>query len=56
MWEHCPKTTHRFIAFAQRLDDQKGVNAAAKWQDILVSPRLHTVFLHTVLPGSSHPC
>ena len=37
LWEHCPKTVHRFAAFAQRLDDRKGINIALKWQDILVS-------------------
>ncbi len=50
MWEHYPKTTHRFIAFAQRLDDQKRVTVAAKWQEILVSPHQHAVLLHTMSP------
>ena len=49
MWEHCPKTTHRFIAFAQHLDDRKGVNAAAKWQDILVSSHLQSVPVYCVV-------
>ena len=37
LWEHCPRTVHRFVAFAQRLDDRHGVNAAVKWRDIAVS-------------------
>ena len=37
LWEHCPRTVHRFAAFAQRLDDKRGVNAALKWRDIAVS-------------------
>ncbi len=37
LWEHCPRTVHRFVAFAQRLDDRQGVNAALKWRDIAVS-------------------
>ena len=37
LWEHCPRTVHRFVAFAQGLDDRQGVNAALKWRDIAVS-------------------
>ena len=40
LWQHCPKTVHRFNAFAQRLDGQKGTNPALKWQNILVSTQL----------------
>ena len=36
LWEHCPRTVHRFAAFAQRLDDQQGVSAALKWRNIAV--------------------
>ena len=45
LWQHCPKTVHRFNAFAQRLDGQKGTNPALKWQNILVSTasRAHTL-------------
>ena len=49
MWEHCPKTTHRFIAFAQHLYGRKGVNAAAKWQDTLVSSHLQSVSAYCVI-------
>ena len=45
LWQHCPKTVHRFNAFAQRLDGQKGTNPSLKWQSILVS----SCFLHSFL-------
>ena len=55
LWQHCPKTVHRFNAFAQRLDGQKGTNPALKWQSILVSSRFPHSFpcLHA---ASSPPC
>ena len=54
LWRHCPKTVHRFIAFAQRLNDVRGVASALKWQDILASAPFPT-YPRALCP-SACPC
>lgn len=53
LWEYCPKMVHRFAAFAQRLDDQQGVNAALKWHNIAVSAHAARCVLATVLKAAA---